>query len=332
MNYPTIITSSLDIVPCDYKWAIDRVLELRQPKKFHRDLDFGGVIAEAVYTARKSFYIDRNSAKVSVDSALDVIDTKFVEAFEAYNIEQRSQGKDPEKYKIPDRAIGLLQLYFRKFPLDLDNLVPFTINNQLSAETSLKMPILLKGEITEKVVWLAIKPDLIATTSSGTVLCDEKTVTESDGLGKKGVFYYLSNPQFLYYSYVLQTLIAEGKLNLSNLQAFEVRKLVMTYGASAKNDEIERISIAINWKTISEFAANFVDKLTKRYVAYEEYITASEQSMETLATSFKKDFSACWLYNRPCALIEHCTAGRKVELLGFKPSTINPVTKEVTFL
>lgn len=330
IKFPTTLTSSLDLDPCAYRWFVQRVGNYRQPRNYERNLDFGGAFAEAIYAGRRAYYASRLSQKEAEELSYSVVDERFTPLFFKAQEDRKQQGKQEEKIKTPDRLINLLELYWTKFPLSKETLTPFALDDSFSAEKSLYIPMEFRdlGFVTD----IAIKPDLIALDQLGTVLLDEKTVTESVSEERSHVYLYMIREQFLLYAYSLRTLISSGGINIPPLHAFEVRRALLSREISSTKDKCTRVSWPLEPKLENAFFVGFKATIRSRlekYLDWEHSTDGFSQLLKKVAP--ERAYHQCFAYGRACPLLEHCAAGRDLDTLGFKPSTIDPTTKEVTF-
>lgn len=328
--FPNTLTSSLDIDPCTYRWFVQRVGNFRQPRSYERNLDFGGAFADAMYTGRRAFYASKLSQEEAESLSFAVVDKVFAPVFFKAQEDRKQQGKSEEKIKTPDRLINLLELYWAKFPLSKELLTPFILEDSFSAEKALYVP--LEFPDLNFVVNVAIKPDLIALDQQGTILLDEKTVTESDSEERSHLYLYMMREQFLLYAYSLRTLISSGGINLPPLHAFEVRRALLSREISSTKDKCTRVSWPLEPKLERDFFIGFKATIRSRlekYLAWAQSADSFQKLLEEVAP--ERAYHQCFAYGRACPLLEHCAAGRDLDTLGFKPSKIDPVTKEITF-
>lgn len=338
VSFPTHFTSSLDIEPCSFKWALGRIFNLRQERCFDRDLDFGGAFAEALYLARKAYYINLSSKHEAEEAAEDYIDSVFGVTFAKAMAERKQNGKAEEKIKTPERLVNLLKLYWKAFPLDKEKIAPFLLNDSISAEQALHIPF---GE----GLFLSIKPDMLAISERGfTTALDEKTVGNAASETRFPEYVYMLRPQFLLYIYGIDYLIKKGELELPDLKIFEVRRAIIGQSVSSGNDFCHPLTYEVDLQLAKTYFHFFSVEIFKRKEAFESLLKVFENvSKEDLLPAmdeaskyepskfFPKNFHQCYMYGKPCSLIEHCSVGRSLSYLGFKPSSVNTVTKEVEF-
>lgn len=329
LTFPAVLTSSLDLDPCNYRWFIQRVFNLRKEKTYQRDLDFGSAFAEAIFEARKAYFQDKLSAREAMDKSYSVVDEKFFPEFQSAMAKRASSGGKEEKIKTPDRLIGLLDKYWERFPIGKEPFVPYMVKDgKFSAEQSLVYDLDLT--IQGNALQLAIKPDLIALGKLGTTLIDEKTITKSYIESGVQISLYKMRPQFLLYSKVLRELIKKGTLDMPPLQAFEVRRAVITREISATNDEVTRTSWACDEAAENSFFESFIELISHRMQLFFA-IEDAELYQISDRLFLERNHHQCYAYGRPCPLLEHCAEGRLLMQMGFKVSSIDPNTKEVTF-
>lgn len=338
VSFPTHFTSSLDIDPCAFRWALGRIFNLRQERRFDRDLDFGGAFAEALYLARKAYYINLSSKHEAEEAAEDYVDSIFGVTFAKAMAERKQNGKAEEKIKTPERLVNLLKLYWKAFPLDKEKIAPFLLNDSISAEQALHIPF---GE----GLFLSIKPDMLAISERGfTTALDEKTVGNAASETRFPEYVYMLRPQFLLYIYGINYLIKKEELDLPDLKVFEVRRAIIGQSVSSGNDFCHPLTYEVDLKLSTTFFQSFRMEIFTRLKAFEllldvwqgepegELLEAMENSSTAkLENFFPRNFHQCYMYGKPCALIEHCSVGRSLSYLGFKPSSVNTVTKEVEF-
>lgn len=329
LTFPTVLTSSLDLDPCNYRWVVQRMFNLRRESSYQRDLDFGSAFAEAIFAARKAYYQDKLSQKEAENTSYAVVDEKFFPLFQEAMVKRAAAGGKEEKIKTPDRLVNLLDKYWERFPFSKEPYLPYMVNEaEFSAEQSFKYDTGLKAK--EASIHVAIKPDLIALGKLGTTLIDEKTITKSPIESDAQVALYKMRPQFLLYSKVLRELIKTEALAIPPLQAFEVRRAVITREISATNDQVVRTSWVCDEKMEDTFYESFLELIFRRLKVFLAYEDSDPQHVPE-ALSKERNHHQCFAYGRPCALLEHCANGRSLTFLGFKPSTVDPTTKEVTF-
>ena len=345
VSFPTHVTSSLDIEPCAFKHAVGRIFNLRQPESYDRNLNFGGAFAEALYLARKNYYINQTSKREAEDSAEDYVDGVFAVEFSKAMAERQKAGKAEEKIKTPDRLINLLKLYWRKFPLDKEDIAPFVLNDSFSAEQALHL------QIAENL-FISVKPDMLAISEQGfSTILDEKTVGNLFKETNWPEYVYMMRPQFLLYTYVLNTLIADGKLDIPEITTFEVRRAIIDASVKSNNDFCHPLKFSINKELCLEYFNYFRVEMLRRTYRFDALVkdqvdTGKINSVKDITPGlalsllenaayinsfFPKDLNQCYMYGRPCPLIEHCSVGRKLTFLGFKPSKVNTITKDITF-
>lgn len=345
VSFPTHVTSSLDIEPCAFKHAVGRIFNLRQPDFYDRNLNFGGAFAEALYLARKNYYINQTSKREAEDSAEDYVDSIFAVEFAKAMSERQKAGKSEEKIKTPDRLVNLLKLYWRKFPLDKEDIAPFVLNDSFSAEQALHL------QIAENL-FISVKPDMLAISEQGfSTILDEKTVGNLFKETSWPEYVYMMRPQFLLYTYVLNSLIEDGKLDIPEITTFEVRRAIIDASVKSTNDFCHPLKFAINKELYNRYFNSFQKDLILRRYKLKEFeekmlILSEASSLEELTPGqainllerrdyienfFPKDLNQCYMYGKPCPLIEHCSVGRKLTFLGFKPSKVNTITKDITF-
>jgi len=338
VDFPTHFTSSLDIEPCSFKWAVGRIFNLRQERRFDRDLDFGGAFAEALYLARKAYYIKLTSKHEAEEEAEDYVDSVFGVTFAKAMAERKQNGKAEEKIKTPERLVNLLKLYWKAFPLDKEKIAPFLLNGSISAEQALHIPF---GE----GLFLSIKPDMLAISERGfTTALDEKTVGNAASETRFPEYVYMLRPQFLLYIYGIDYLIKKRELDLPDLKVFEVRRAIIGQSVSSGNDFCHPLTYEVNRTLSSVYFKSFKEEIFVRKSALDLALFAFQEKLEDFTEEksifyvenlieefFPKNFHQCYMYGRPCPLIEHCSVGRSLSYLGFKTSSVNTVTKEVEF-
>lgn len=335
ISFPTHVTSSLDTDGCCFRLALLRIFNLRQPQSFQRDLDFGGAFAESLYLARKGYYIEQLSQDEAEEKAFDYVDETFAPYFHKAMALRAKLGKEPEKVKTPERLNALLEKYWRKYAFSKEEIAPFLLNDSISAEQALHIP-LLEG------VTLSIKPDMIAVDRDHSTALDEKTVGNYARETNWPEYVYMLRPQFLLYAKGINYLIEKGELEIPTLAAFEVRRGIITTSISAAKDFCQTIKYLLAPRLYETYFQDFKLNIAEKLRRFEEFGKAYD--IETLTSSdviglaqdvierfFPKNYHECYMYGRPCELIEHCSVGRSLKVLGFKPSEINTVTKEVEF-
>jgi len=334
INFPENLTSSLDLDGCDYRHAIGRILNLRQARTYERNLDFGGAFAEALYLARKAYYIKLVSRKEAEEEATDYVDTIFSPLFSKEMAERKKDGRKEERIKTPERLQHLLELYFSRFQFGKENIAPFLLNDEISAEQVVKIELFPE-------VNLAVKPDMIAIKADGSysILLDEKTVGNAAKETSWPEYVYMARPQFNLYSYVLNEAQKRGELNIPPIKEMEVRRAVIQPTLTSAGDYVHPINYALDEGLLEEVFTDFFYITERRLESFnafkdeeiEHVFDAVKTSRGLLSKYFRKNWEMCYQYGKPCPLIEHCTVGRNLGLLGFKESKVDTVTKEITF-
>lgn len=323
-TFPKDLTSSLDFKSCDYKWFIERSLNLRQKRSFERNLDFGAAFADAVFLARKAYYIERKSEKEAMQLGLDEAELAFGKVF----FEAMQKAEKKELIKTPDRLVSLLETYWKRFPLSKEEAAPFLFEGGLSAEQAIKLRV--EYPDLDFSYNFAVKPDMLVISNLGTMPIDEKTVTKSAS-DRIPLYAAMNRPQFLLYAGIIKAKIEDGTLCIPPLHSFEVRRACLNPSAASTKDD----AYPLRWKLQLKNIENFMLQAKRKFLELKALVDrlnvqeTFEDQLEVL--SFHRNRLSCMEFNRPCPLLEHCAAGRELSFLGFKQSSINPLTKEVTF-
>lgn len=336
ISFPEVLTSSLDIDGCNYRWGVRRILNLRQVEIYDRNLNFGAAFAEALYLARKGYYIEQLSKHEAEELAEEYVDDVFSVEFTKAMIQRKKEGKPEEKIKTPDRLQNLLKLYFLRFNFTQETIAPFLLNDSFSAEQALYIPF---TEVTR----LAVKPDMIAIKANGlsSRILDEKTVGNKAQETKFPEYVYMLRPQFNFYAKTLQILQETGELDIPPIDEFEVRRAIINPSVSMANDYCHPINFKLDSKVTDHVFYSFKNGILSLEKQFGKLMEAFDSSIhpyelvkpetELFANFFERNYEMCYQYGKPCALIEHCAVGRTLNYLGFRPSKVNTVTKEIIF-
>lgn len=269
---------------CELKFFRVAVQNLRKPS-FNIDLSAGASFAKGLQTTRELYYNERYSSEEAIEIGATTVVEKLQSAMLSDN--------DETYLKSPERMALALKTYFKRFPLEEEELIPSlledgtgAIEHKLTCELpilhpELGIPLIFKGKL-----------DMLATDGNGrNYIVDEKT---TKAISSNTGSLMAASGQFLGYAWLL-------KQKGIDVHEAQIRKIAI----QVKEIKVEPFTIALTPFAVENWYNSMLVKISKAAHAYSQYL----QLPEAERTYFPPDFqSGCTSFFRPCQFMESCVS------------------------
>lgn len=287
MSAPTLfplIISNTDLSTwsnCELRFFRERCQNYRK-SSFNIDLSAGGCFAKGLETVRKMYYNEKLSAESAVETGYHTVIDDLHELM-------AKAGADTEVLKSPERMGLALKEYFRRFPLDMEEVVPaeledgsYAIEHKMTAELpilhpELGVPLIFKGKL-----------DMFAKAMGRTYIVDEKTTKAITG---NTADLLATSGQFLGYAWLAR------------------QKGIVVVGA-----KIRKVAIQVKEIKVEEFEVPITDYMIDLWykATLSKVQTMVDKYKETMqGTDFKEHFipdyqHGCTSFFKPCPFQDGC--------------------------
>jgi hypothetical protein len=287
MTAPTLfplIISNTDLSTwsnCELRFFRERCQNYRK-SSFNIDLSAGGCFAKGLETVRKMYYNEKLSAETAVETGYHTVIDDLHELM-------AKAGADTEVLKSPERMGLALKEYFRRFPLDMEEVVPaeledgsYAIEHKMTAELpilhpELNVPLIFKGKL-----------DMFAKAMGRTYIVDEKTTKAITG---NTADLLATSGQFLGYAWLAR------------------QKGIVVVGA-----KIRKVAIQVKEIKVEEFEVPITDYMIDLWykATLSKVQTMVDKYKETMqGTDFKDSFvpdyqHGCTSFFKPCPFQDGC--------------------------
>jgi hypothetical protein len=287
MTAPTLfplIISNTDLSTwsnCELRFFRERCQNYRK-SSFNIDLSAGGCFAKGLETVRKMYYNEKLSAESAVETGYHTVIDDLHELM-------AKAGADTEVLKSPERMGLALKEYFRRFPLDMEEVVPaeledgsYAIEHKMTAELpilhpELGVPLIFKGKL-----------DMFAKAMGRTYIVDEKTTKAITG---NTADLLATSGQFLGYAWLAR------------------QKGIVVVGA-----KIRKVAIQVKEIKVEEFEVPITDYMIDLWykATLSKVQTMVDKYKETMqGTDFKEHFipdyqHGCTSFFKPCPFQDGC--------------------------
>jgi hypothetical protein len=287
MTAPTLfplIISNTDLSTwsnCELRFFRERCQNYRK-SSFNIDLSAGGCFAKGLETVRKMYYNEKLSAETAVETGYHTVIDDLHELM-------AKAGADTEVLKSPERMGLALKEYFRRFPLDMEEVVPaeledgsYAIEHKMTAELpilhpELNVPLIFKGKL-----------DMFAKAMGRTYIVDEKTTKAITG---NTADLLATSGQFLGYAWLAR------------------QKGIVVVGA-----KIRKVAIQVKEIKAEEFEVPITDYMIDLWykATLSKVQTMVDKYKETMqGTDFKDSFvpdyqHGCTSFFKPCPFQDGC--------------------------
>ena len=287
MTAPTLfplIISNTDLSTwsnCELRFFRERCQNYRK-SSFNIDLSAGGCFAKGLETVRKMYYNEKLSAETAVETGYHTVIDDLHELM-------AKAGADTEVLKSPERMGLALKEYFRRFPLDMEEVVPaeledgsYAIEHKMTAELpilhpELGVPLIFKGKL-----------DMFAKAMGRTYIVDEKTTKAITG---NTADLLATSGQFLGYAWLAR------------------QKGIVVVGA-----KIRKVAIQVKEIKAEEFEVPITDYMIDLWykATLSKVQTMVDKYKETMqGTDFKDSFvpdyqHGCTSFFKPCPFQDGC--------------------------
>lgn len=287
MTAPTLfplIISNTDLSTwsnCELRFFRERCQNYRK-SSFNIDLSAGGCFAKGLETVRKMYYNEKLSAETAVETGYHTVIDDLHELM-------AKAGADTEVLKSPERMGLALKEYFRRFPLDMEEVVPaeledgnYAIEHKMTAELpilhpELNIPLIFKGKL-----------DMFAKAMGRTYIVDEKTTKAITG---NTADLLATSGQFLGYAWLAR------------------QKGIVVVGA-----KIRKVAIQVKEIKVEEFEVPITDYMIDLWykATLSKVQTMVDKYKETMqGTDFKEHFipdyqHGCTSFFKPCPFQDGC--------------------------
>ena len=169
-DFPTFIDSTMRsaLTSCETKWYWNWIRRF-QPAETSPDLHAGGAFASGLETARKDFYLQGKSQEDSILSGAE-------EVMRYWGNYEPPEGHVKQMHVV----LGLLEDYFREYPMDTDFIQPYRdANGRPAVEFTFAIPIPgTKHPVTGEPILYKGRFDLIGQYNGMLFVVDEKTTKQ----------------------------------------------------------------------------------------------------------------------------------------------------------
>lgn len=269
---------------CELKWFRQRCQWLRKPA-FNIDLTAGGAFAKGIELARKAYYDEGKTPTEAVEESYN------------YVLEHLHQQEFVDELKSPERMALAVIDYFKRFPLDNDEVQPLKLSDgKYSIETKfvLELPI-NHPELGVPLIYKG-KLDMLGEYLGRHYIVDEKTTksiprNQADLLSVSG--------QFVGYAWAAKQLGTP-------VQGVLVRKVAI----QKAGNKIEQVEVPITEYMIDLWEQAMFHKvklMVSKYSATLKSNVLDGESPANFKSEFLADFkSGCTAFFRPCPFREGC--------------------------
>ena len=287
MSVPTLfplILSNTDLSAwssCELRWFRERCQNWRK-SSFNNDLAAGGSFAKGLELVRKSYYNDKLSANDSVDLG-------YYTVVESLHEEMARSNIDTDTLKSPERMGLALREYFRRFPLEMEEVIPAELedgSHAIEHKMTVELPI-LHPELDVPLIFKG-KLDMFAQSMGRTYIVDEKTTkaiksNEADMLATSG--------QFIGYAWLAREKgirVVGAKIRKVAIQVREIK--------------VEEFEVPITDYQIDLWYDATIAKITEMVAKYKQYLETGK-----FKDYFIPDFqNGCTAFYKPCGFQDGC--------------------------
>ena len=269
---------------CELRFFRERCQHYRK-SSFNIDLSAGGCFAKGLETTRKMYYNDKLSASEAVEGGYHTVIDDLHELMAKAHA-------DTDTLKSPERMGLALKEYFRRFPLDLEEVVPaqledgsYAIEHKMTAELpilhpELGVPLIFKGKL-----------DMFAKSMGRTYIVDEKTTKAITG---NTADLLATSGQFLGYAWL-------ARQKGITVVGAKIRKVAI----QVKEIKVEEFEVPITDFQIDMWYKATLTKVQSMVDKYNGYLNNKE------ALDFKDYFIAdfqhgCTSFFKPCPFQDGC--------------------------
>jgi hypothetical protein len=166
--FPDVVDSTIlsTAKSCLHK-AYRQYIEHWKPGEDSVHLIAGGAFAAGLETARRAFYVEKQSAEEALAQGLASLWAHY------------GDFEPPEDSpKGPLRMAGALEFYFSQYPLGADGATPHVFGARHGIEFSFAEPLSVRHPVTGDPIIYAGRADMVADAFGGLFLYDEKTASQ----------------------------------------------------------------------------------------------------------------------------------------------------------
>ena len=301
---------------CQYKWALMRLLHWRRyVKNIH--LTAGGEFAAAMEITRNAFYKQKLSPEESIALGEAWILEKYANIYFADGYD------DTKEVKTPERMAFVFKELWRNYPLHLEPIHPFIMENgELSVEQEMRVPLDKLHPTLGMPLVLVGTLDKIGLQGTLVKGVDEKTASQLKEKTQENMDMLRTSGQFVEYCAMANRLPKIfGDLQM---QHFVVHKIVCKKSYPKGESIINRFEFNIDFWYQETWWKNMLRQVDVMLKGFEHL-----QEQGNLDYFLRAYGSSCNMYNKPCQFTMHCTSGTCQDLttLDFKQVVCNRETQ-----
>ena len=288
---------------CELKWFRERCQHLSKPG-FNINLKAGGSFASGLETVRKLYfnegYSSEDAVEIGSQTCIDLLQKQIELSLIEVPYSDRNFLKNPQRMGLA------VKQYFRKFPLEDEEIVPAILEDGTRAfehKLTIELPI-LHPELEVPLIFKGIL-DLIQKDRYGrTYIVDDKTASAI--YANTGEVIIASGQQIGY-----AFLARENGIKVNECQ---IRKVAIL----ANEIKIpEPYLIPITPFILEKWLVGFISKVNTMVEKYKLYKESQLRGTENIETNyfFPDYYVGCSVYNQPCMFIGSCTSKGEYESL-----------------